>query len=112
MFYVYILASRPNGTLYIGHTDSLTVRVGQHRDGLLGTFTRRYGVKTLVWYEPHTSRTAAKQRESRMKKWNRAWKIREIEEMNPRWRDLYPDIFLTGPEARDGPPPSRGKSNF
>lgn len=93
MYYVYILASRPNGTLYTGHTDSLIVRIGQHRDGLTPGFTLKYGVKHLVWYEEHLSRTDAKARESRIKKWNRAWKIELIRQMNPEWRDLYEDLF-------------------
>jgi putative endonuclease len=94
MYYVYILASGPNGTLYTGHTDSLIVRVGQHRDELRPhSFTSKYGIKRLVWYEEQASRTDAKLRETRIKKWNRDWKIRQIREMNPGWRDLYEDLF-------------------
>jgi putative endonuclease len=99
VFYTYILASRPNGTLYTGHTDSLTVRVGQHRDEMRRGFTARYGVKMLVWYESHGSREAAKRREAQIKKWNRAWKIRLIRERNPDWQDLFEGLFRAPPEA-------------
>jgi putative endonuclease len=87
-FWVYILASRRNGTLYVGMTDDLVRRVWQHQTGAVSGFTQKYNVKTLVWYEEHESREAALQRERQIKKWNRAWKIQKIEEMNPRWVDL------------------------
>ncbi len=89
---VYILASRPNGTTYIGVTSNLVQRVWQHRNDLVGGFTRQYGVHRLVWYEPHPSMEAAITRERRLKKWRRAWKINLIEKANPSWRDLYPEI--------------------
>jgi putative endonuclease len=91
-FYVYILASRRNGTLYIGSTDCLVRRVTQHREGLTPGFTSRYGVKTLVWYEAFETRDDAFRRERQMKVWRRAWKIELIEKTNPGWRDLYPEI--------------------
>jgi putative endonuclease len=91
-FYVYILASQRNGTLYIGSTDSLVRRVTQHREGLTPGFTTRYGVKTLVWYAAFDSRDDAFRRERQMKVWRRAWKIELIEKTNPGWRDLYPEI--------------------
>jgi putative endonuclease len=91
-FFVYILASKRNGTLYIGSTDSLVRRVGQHREGLIPGFTNRYGVKTLVWYETFDTRDDAFRRERQMKVWRRAWKIELIEKTNPGWRDLYPEI--------------------
>jgi putative endonuclease len=91
-FYVYILASRRNGTLYIGMTDDLVRRAWQHREGVIAGFTKQYGVKVLVWYEEHSSRESAFERERRMKKWNRSWKIRMIESFNPQWRDLYDQI--------------------
>jgi putative endonuclease len=91
-FYVYILASRRNGTLYIGSTDSPVRRVTQHREGLTPGFTSRYGVKTLVWYEAFETRDDAFRRERQMKVWRRAWKIELIEKTNPGWRDLYPEI--------------------
>ena len=93
MYYVYILASGPNGALYTGHTDSLIVRIAQHRDELRPGFTAKYGVKRLVWYEEHFSRDDAKLREGRIKKWNRSWKIQLIRQMNPDWSDLYPGLF-------------------
>jgi len=91
-FYVYILASRRNGTLYIGMTDDLVRRVWEHRIGAVPGFTREYGVKILVWYEPHESRPSAFQRERQLKKWNRAWKLELIERTNPGWRDIYNDL--------------------
>jgi putative endonuclease len=91
-FYVYILASKRNGTLYIGMTDDLTKRIWQHRNELISGFTQRYGVKIFVWYESHESRESAFVRERQLKKWNRAWKIALIEEGNPDWQDLWPEI--------------------
>ena len=90
---VYIPASRRNGTLYVGVTGDLLGRVSVHRDDLVQGFTRRYGVHTLVWYEAHGNPSTAIHREKQIKKWNRAWKIRLIEEMNPNWDDLYPAFF-------------------
>jgi putative endonuclease len=87
-FFVYILASKRNGTLYVGMTDDLTKRVWQHRSDVIAGFTKRYGVKMLVWHETHDSRESAFMRERQMKKWNRAWKIELIEEANRQWRDL------------------------
>ena len=92
-FYVYILASRRNGTLYVGMTDDLGRRIWQHKEGLLPGFTRRYGVKTLVWYEVHASREAAFLRERAIKKWNRQWKIELIEAANPDWTELDPPLI-------------------
>jgi putative endonuclease len=91
-FYVYILASKRNGTLYIGMTDDLARRMWEHREGLAYGFTKAYGVKMLIWFEQHSSRESAFQRERQMKKWNRLWKLREIERANPEWRDLYNEI--------------------
>ena len=90
--YVYILASGLNGTLYIGVTSDLVKRVWQHREGLAEGFTKRYGVKTLVWYEVHADIVEAIRREKQIKKWARHWKVELIQKMNPRWRDLYVDI--------------------
>ena len=90
-FCTYLLASRKNGTLYVGMTDDLARRVWEHRTGAYPGFTRRYGVKTLVWFEVHESRDAAFRRERQIKKWNRAWKIRLIEEANADWCDLAAD---------------------
>jgi putative endonuclease len=89
---VYILASRRNGTLYIGVTSDLVKRVWQHKNDVTSGFTRKYGVHTLVYYEGHADMTAAIRREKRLKKWNRAWKIELIERENPQWRDLWEEI--------------------
>ena len=93
-FYVYILASRKNGTLYIGSTDNLIQRVWMHRNRVLPGFTKQYGVKMLVWYEQHETRDAALTRERQMKKWNRVWKLEMIERMNPSWTDLYESLSV------------------
>ena len=90
---VYILASKPYGTLYIGVTSDLAARVEAHRNGLVDGFTKEYGVNTLVYFELHADMYEAIQREKRLKKWNRAWKIRLIEEMNPGWKDLSAQAF-------------------
>ena len=86
---VYILASKPYGTLYIGVTSDLYGRIHAHKDGIHDGFTKRYGVKTLVYFEMHETMEAAIAREKRLKGWNRAWKIRLIEQINPEWKDLY-----------------------
>ncbi len=88
---VYLLASHRNGTLYTGVTSGLLQRLHQHREGLLGGFSKDYGVHRLVWFERHATMEHAILREKRIKKWNRAWKIRLIEEANPDWRDLATD---------------------
>ena len=89
---VYLLASGRNGTLYVGVTSDLVARVAQHRAHALEGFTRKYDVSRLVWYEMHEDMEAAIMREKRIKKWRRAWKLELIDEMNPSWRDLWPDI--------------------
>jgi putative endonuclease len=91
-YWVYILASRIGGTLYIGVTNDLIRRVYEHRMGLADGFTKKYGVHRLVYFEQYSDIEAAIVREKRLKKWNRAWKIRCIEERNPNWDDLYPQI--------------------
>ena len=88
----YIMASARNGTLYIGVTSNLIQRIAQHREGTASGFTARYAVKNLVCFEQHTTMEQAITREKRLKKWNRAWKIRLIEEANPDWRDLAEDL--------------------
>ena len=90
---VYMLASKRNGTLYIGVTSNLPRRIAQHKSGQVEGFSKKYGVNTLVWYEPHATMESAIIREKRMKKWNRAWKIRRIMRSNPAWRDLSDDII-------------------
>ena len=91
--YVYIMASRRNGTLYIGVTNDLPKRAYQHRNGLIDGFTKRYGCTLLVWYEAHDDIDEARRRELQMKEWRRAWKLRRIAEMNPGWDDLYPALI-------------------
>jgi len=89
---VYILASQRNGTLYTGVTSDLLGRIHRHRTGQLPGFTRKYGVKLLVWFEQHPTMESAITREKRIKKWNRAWKLELIEAANPDWRDLAEDL--------------------
>jgi putative endonuclease len=91
-FYVYILASRIGGTLYIGVTNDLIRRVYEHRSKLIESFTEKYDVVRLVYFEQFDDPENAIRREKRLKKWNRAWKVRLIEENNPNWDDLYPSI--------------------
>ena len=86
--YVYLLASRKNGTLYCGVTSDLAARIGQHRSGECSMFTSKYRVMRLVWFEEHDSITYAIQREKTIKKWPRQWKINAIEESNPEWNDI------------------------
>jgi putative endonuclease len=90
--YVYIMTNRPNGTLYIGVTADLPRRIYEHREGLYKGFTKRYGLKMLVWYEAFDDIRDAIQRETSMKRWLRAYKVRAIMDMNPDWRDLYEDF--------------------
>jgi putative endonuclease len=89
---VYMLASRRNGTLYVGVTSNLVQRVWQHRDGAVPGFTRCYHVHDLVWFEMHESMESAIRREKALKEWRRAWKLDLIERENPDWHDLYPGI--------------------
>ena len=91
-FFFYMLASKRNGTLYIGITDDLLWRVWEHRSGTVLGFTSRYNVKMLVWYEAHDSRVSAFTRERQLKKWTRDWKITLIEADNREWRDLWNDL--------------------
>jgi putative endonuclease len=86
---VYIMASRRNGTLYVGVTNNLAARAHQHRTGDGGEFTRKYGVTQLVWYEFHSDIKEAIASEKRIKKWERRWKLELIESFNPEWADLY-----------------------
>ena len=93
-FYVYILASQRRGTLYVGVTSNLTKRVYEHKSGLADGFTKQYGVHRLVYYEIAEDAEAALTRERQIKKWNRAWKLRLIEEHNPEWEDLYNSLRM------------------
>jgi putative endonuclease len=88
-YWVYMLASRRNGTLYVGVTSDLTKRTWEHREGFVQGFTRCYHVHRLVWFEPNATAAAAITREKQIKRWNRAWKVRAIEALNPYWNDLY-----------------------
>jgi putative endonuclease len=90
---VYLLASRRNGTLYVGVTSDLVKRVWEHKENLADGFTKRYGVHTLVWYELHDSMEAAIRREKAIKEWKRRWKLELIEKANAEWRDLYADLL-------------------
>jgi len=91
-FYVYILASDIGGTLYVGVTNSLVRRIHEHKEKRVPGFTKKYDVVRLVYFEQFNEIAAAIQREHRLKKWKRAWKIRLIEEKNPNWVDLHPSI--------------------
>lgn len=97
---VYILCDKKRGTLYIGVTSQFMTRIAQHREGAFPGFTRRYGLKRLVWYEQYERMTNAIQREKSLKRWPREWKINLIERDNPDWEDLYPALANWTP-----PPP-------
>ena len=89
MFYVYMLSSKPQGTLYVGSTDDLVKRVWQHKNRTIQGFTADYHIDRLVWFEPHETRESVLSRERQIKDWKRAWKIELIERENPAWLDLY-----------------------
>ena len=91
-YWVCMLCSKRNGTLYIGVTNDLSRRIFEHRNKLVPGFTSRYDVTRLVWYESYENVNEALQREKSMKRWMRAWKLEAIEKMNPDWRDLYEDL--------------------
>ena len=90
---VYILASKRNGTLYIGVTSDLVKRVWEHKNNMVEGFTKRYGVHQLVWYEVHEGMEFAIEREKQLKEWKRKWKLELIESINPSWEDLYHTII-------------------
>ena len=90
---VYILASKRNGTLYIGVTSSLPKRIWEHRNNVIGGFTKRYRIHLLVWYELHETMELAIQREKALKNWKRSWKLKLIEKDNQQWMDLYKTII-------------------
>jgi putative endonuclease len=91
-YYVYILASKRNGTLYTGMTSDLMKRVWQHKNRMVGGFTKKYHVMLLVYFEVHRHAEEALKREKQIKKWKRTWKLKLIEERNPNWEDLYEAI--------------------
>jgi putative endonuclease len=94
VFYVYLMASRPHGTLYVGVTSDLAKRVFEHKSKAVPGFTARYRVDTLVWFEAHDAVEAAIRREKQIKEWKREWKFNLIERDNPHWTDLYRDVAL------------------
>jgi putative endonuclease len=102
---VYILASGPRGTLYVGVTSDLVKRVWEHRNDIVAGFTRKYGVHRLVHFEFHQRMYDAIQREKQLKKWERMWKIELVEKCNPEWRDLWDEIVVT---EQNGSPLARG----
>ena len=91
--FVNIMTNRPNGTLYLGVTNDIARRAYEHREGQVAGFTKRYGLKRLVWYEVHESIVVAIQREKTMKHWPRRWKVRLILALNPKWDDLYETLM-------------------
>ena len=93
VYWVYILANRRNGTLYVGVTNDLVRRIQEHREGLVPGFTKRYGLKLLVYMELHHDINSAILREKRIKRWHRQWKLQLIEAKNPQWRDLWFDLI-------------------
>ena len=93
LYYVYILASRRNGTLYVGVSNDVLRRTWEHKSDLIEGFTKKYGVHLLVWFEEHSDIRDAIDREKQIKGWNRAWKIKLIEKENPGWNDLYERII-------------------
>jgi putative endonuclease len=94
MPYVYLLASKPYGTLYVGSTSDLMRRVWEHKNKVVPGFTAKYGVDRLVWFEAHETTETARLRERQIKEWKRVWKIELIERDNPHWIDLYPSLTL------------------
>ena len=94
MFFVYILARQPHGTLYVGVTSHLVQRIWEHKCKAVPGFTAKYGVDRLVWFEPHQDWESAIRREKQIKEWKRAWKIQLIEADNPHWIDLYYDLRI------------------
>ncbi len=92
-FYVYILASRRNGTLYVGVTSKLVKRIWEHKNNIVEGFTKRCGVHMLLWYKIHEDMLNAITREKAIKEWKRKWKLELIEKTNPEWRDLYPELL-------------------
>jgi putative endonuclease len=91
---VYMMASGQHGTIYVGVTSNLILRISQHREGVMDGFTRRYGVTRLVWFETYDSIVEAIQREKSLKKYKREWKVNLIERTNPKWADLYPQLLV------------------
>jgi putative endonuclease len=95
-YYVYIMASRRNGTLYVGVTNNLLRRVGEHKIGVADGFTKKYGIKNLVYFDTASDAYSAISREKQLKNWKRKWKLELIESANPEWKDLYFEILDSG----------------
>ena len=93
-YYVYILASRRNGTIYVGSTSDLVKRIWEHKNNVIPSFTAKYQVHQLVYYEEHHEYAEAARREKRFKNWCRKWKLNLIEQFNPTWKDLYEEICI------------------
>jgi putative endonuclease len=91
-YFVYVMTNKPRGTLYVGVTNDLVRRTFEHREGLVAGFTRRYGLKQLVYFEKYDTPALAIQREKNIKHWSHAWKLDLVNSANPQWRDLYTDI--------------------
>jgi putative endonuclease len=91
--YVYLMASQPNGTIYLGVTSNIAQRAYQHRRGLIEGSSKKHGCTLLAWYEQHDDIQDARVRECQMKSWKRAWKLRLVEERNPQWRDLFDELM-------------------
>jgi putative endonuclease len=106
IYFVYLLASKKYGTLYIGVTNDLVRRIAEHKEGGVPGFTKKYEVNRLVWFERHGDISFAIEQEERLKRWRGYWKIRLNEEDNPLWLDLYPTLLdhgsRTGPLVRPG----------
>ena len=96
IYFTYIVASKPFGTLYTGVTNDIIARTYEHRSGAIPSFTQKYGVHRLVWFEQHGDISFAILREKRIQRWRRAWKIQLIEETNPHWIDYYPALIKAG----------------
>jgi putative endonuclease len=92
IYHVYIITNKKNGTLYIGVTNDLSRRIYEHKNGMIEGFTKKYGLHTLVYFEQMEGVHSAIQREKRLKKWNRRWKIELIQQLNPEWKDLYEEL--------------------
>lgn len=97
-YYIYILASKRNGALYIGITSGLIKRIWEHKNKLVDGFTRKYNINKLIYYEQYSDPENAIKREKRLKKYNRKWKLNLIEKVNPNWKDLYEEITTGLPE--------------
>ena len=93
-YFVYVLANRPKGVLYVGVTNDLARRIWEHKTKVVPGFTSKYGVMVLVYYEEYASVLEARDRERTLKHWRRAWKFKLIEDVNPTWRDLYDELVL------------------